>query len=89
MATLTTKELAEKLDTSPKTLRRFIRSDVKASGGTVGEDTPGKGGRYSFESSDVPTLKKSFKAWTKSQEEARAARLAKAQEAEAEVEETV
>ena len=80
--TLTTKEVAEALDTTPKTLRRFIRSDVKSQGGEVGVDTPGKGKRYAFEKGDVPKMLKQFAKWQKAQAEAAAARRAKAAEAE-------
>jgi hypothetical protein len=38
-------------------------------GGTVGEDTPGKGGRYSFEAKDYRGLKKSFEAWSAAKSE--------------------
>lgn len=79
--TLTTKEVAEKLETTTRTLRKFVRSEVKEAGGKIGEDTPGKGGRYSFEAKEVAGMKKRFRAWSKSQAEARAARLAKEAEA--------
>ena len=69
---LTTKDLAEDFGVSTKTLRRFLRSQVVASGGTVGEDTPGKGKRYSFEKTEVPKIRKDFKAWSKKQAEKKA-----------------
>ena len=64
MATLTTKEAAEKLGTEPRTLRKFLRSETVENGGTVGEDTPGKGGRYSLEAKEFRSLKKRFDAWS-------------------------
>lgn len=63
MATLTAKEVAEKLETDARTFRKFVRSEVKAAGGEVGVDTPGKGKRYSFESKEISGLKKRFSAW--------------------------
>lgn len=63
-ATLTVKEVAEQLGTDPRTLRKFLRSEVKEAGGQIGEDTPGKGGRYSIESRSVKGLAKRFGAWT-------------------------
>lgn len=56
MATkLTTMELAEKLDTDPKRLRRFLRAEGLG---------VSKGSRYAIEASRVRTLKKRFDAWT-------------------------
>lgn len=63
MATLTAKEVAERLETDARTFRKFVRSEVKANGGEVGVDTPGKGKRYSFESKEISGLKKRFAAW--------------------------
>lgn len=74
MTTLNTKEVAERLDTTPKTLRRFLRSEAQAAGGTVGEDTPGKGKRYSFESKEVSKLQKRFQQWRDAQAKAAEAR---------------
>jgi predicted transcriptional regulator len=64
MATLTTKEIAEKIGTEPRTLRKFLRSEAVESGGKVGEDTPGKGGRYSIEAKEFRGLQKRFEAWS-------------------------
>lgn len=80
MATLSAKEAAAKLDTTPKTLRKFMRSEVKANGGAVGIDTPGKGGRWAIEAKSIAPMKKRFAAWQKAQAEANAARLAAAAE---------
>lgn len=56
-AALTTTEVADELDTDPKTLRKFLRSHLPK------ETLPGQGKRYSFTTKDVPGLKKAFAAW--------------------------
>jgi hypothetical protein len=63
MATITAKELANRLDTDPRTVRKFLRDNAKAQGGEVGKDTPGKGKRYAIEAREVASLKKGFAAW--------------------------
>lgn len=60
MATIiTTTELATRLETDPKTLRRFFRSG----------DSPvkpvGQGNRYSITLGDVRRIKKAFDNWHK------------------------
>ena len=62
-ATLSTKEVAEQLGTDARTLRKFLRHETTEAGGTIGEDTPGKGGRYSLEARSVKGLQKRFDAW--------------------------
>jgi predicted transcriptional regulator len=81
MADLNTKEVARELGTDPKTLRRFIRAHVKSQGGTVGEDTPGQGGRYSFDEEDVPKMGELFEEWLAK----KAAKVTKVEEAEEEI----
>ena len=55
--TLTTAELAERLETEPKRLRRFLRSE----GSPI---TPvGKGNRYLVEAREFRSLKKAFVNW--------------------------
>lgn len=54
---LTTRQVAEKLDTDPRVLRRFLRSE------TSGRDKVGKGKRYEFSAPQIPALKKKFAAW--------------------------
>jgi deoxyribodipyrimidine photolyase-like uncharacterized protein len=81
MADLNTKQVAKACGTDPKTLRRFLRSTVKAAGGTVGEDTPGQGGRYSFDEDEVETIKVGFEAWLA----AKSQKTAKVEEAEEEI----
>lgn len=56
---ITPKELAEKLDTDPRTLRKFLRSNARKNG----IETPGKGSRWEIDSKTVPTLRKGFKVW--------------------------
>lgn len=62
--TLTVKEVAEKLGTEARTLRKFLRQEVTDAGGKIGEDTPGKGGRYQLEARSFASLQKRFKAWS-------------------------
>lgn len=82
--TLSVKEVADKLDTDPRTLRKFLRKEVKDAGGTIGEDTPGKGGRYAIEAKAVAGIRKRFAAFQVAEAEARAERAArKAEEAAA------
>jgi predicted transcriptional regulator len=58
-ATLSAKELAEKLGTDGRTVRKFLRSDAKKHG----TETPGKGGRYQIKAGQVKSLQKRFDAW--------------------------
>lgn len=52
--TLTTAQVADKLKTDPRTLRRFLRSS---------EQGVGTGKRYEFDTKSVTALKKRFDAW--------------------------
>lgn len=63
--TLTTAQVAEALETNPRTLRKFLRADAKAQGTT--DALPGKGSRYSIEKRQVAPLKKRFTAWVEAQ----------------------
>ena len=65
MAQFTTAQVAEKFDTTPRTLRKFLRSDAKAQGNA--DDLPGKGSRYAIEGKDLAGLKKRFTAWVEAQ----------------------
>lgn len=56
--TLTTKTVAERLGTDPKTLRSFLRASTDYEG-------VGSGSRYSFTNKDVSTLKTRFAKWEK------------------------
>jgi hypothetical protein len=64
MATfLSAKDVASALDVDAKTFRRFVRSYVKKNGGTVGQDTPGRGGRYAFDEGEMDAIRDAFIAW--------------------------
>lgn len=67
-STLTIKEIAQKWDTTPRTLRKYMRSAAKAQGGVIGEDTPGKGGRYAIEAKSLRSMRKGFDAWMRANE---------------------
>lgn len=54
MAQITVTELAEQLETSPRTARKFLRSI------TPKEEQPGKGSRWHIEKRDVRGLVKKF-----------------------------
>lgn len=53
---LSTREAAEYLQTTPKTLRQFLRADDTF-------EAVGSGSRYGIEQHDLPRLKKRFDAW--------------------------
>lgn len=76
MATFTTAEVAEKFDTTPRTLRKFLRADARANG--AGDTLPGKGSRYAIEGKALAPLKKRFAAWKVEQAELAAKRAAEA-----------
>lgn len=63
----TTTTLAAEFDTTPRTLRKFLRS---------ADMGVGKGARYSLPTAkrEVASLRKKFNAWTEAQDEARKAR---------------
>ena len=63
--TLTPKDLAEKLSTDSKTVRRFLRK-------AHGDDAPGQGGRWAIQAAQVAKLRKEFETWQKAEEERRA-----------------
>lgn len=83
MAQFTTAQVAEKFGTTPRTLRKFLRSDARAN--DRADALPGKGSRYAIEGKDLPSLKKRFNAWKVEEAKAKAARAAEAA-AQAEVE---
>lgn len=88
MTTFTTRTIAEKLlgedaveanaKAATREVRKFLRADTVAAGGTVGIDTPGKGGRYTLElkAPEVKAMAKRFAAWQVAEAEAKAARAA-------------
>lgn len=57
MATiLNAKDIAARLDTDTRTLRKFLRFDSKI-------DSVGKGGRYAIEAKEMRSLTTRFNAW--------------------------
>jgi hypothetical protein len=71
--TLTTAELAEEFNTTPRTLRKFLRADAR--GRNAADSLPGKGGRYTIERRAVKGLKGRFAKW-QADEAARRAEIA-------------
>lgn len=67
MAAMTTTELAAELDTTPRTLRKFLRSDAS------GIEGVGKGSRYSIEKKSLRGLTKRFNDWQAANEAKKAA----------------
>lgn len=65
MAQFTTAQVAEKFETTPRTLRKFLRADAKAQG--TADSLPGKGARYGIEGKSLAPLKKRFTAWSEAQ----------------------
>lgn len=76
MSTITTAELATELDTTPRTLRKFLRSDARSQG--KGDTLPGKGSRYAIERKAVKGLASRFSKWQAAEAAAKAERAAKA-----------
>lgn len=67
MKQFSAKDAAVELGTDGKTLRRFLRQDATYR-------NAGAGGRYTFTTADMPTLRARFNAWAKP----RTTRVAKA-----------
>lgn len=84
MTAFTTAEVAEKFETTPRTLRKFLRADARNR--DVADTLPGKGSRYAIEGKSLKGLKSRFIAW-KAEEAAKAAERAQelANQAKAEV----
>lgn len=78
MTAYTTAEVAEKLETTPRTLRKFLRADAKERGTT--DALPGKGSRYSIGGKEIAPLKKRFAKWQAAEAQARKERAEKAAE---------
>src|SRR5438128_1248842 len=72
--TIATKAAAEACDTTPRTLRIFLRASKDY-------EAVGSGGRYAFTEDDLPDLKTRFAAWLAEREAAQAAREKAAAEA--------
>ena len=91
MAQFTTAEVAAKFDTTPRTLRKFLRADARNA--DAADTLPGKGSRYAIEGKALKAMQGRFNRWTAAEAQARADRAAKAAEAaataaEGEVDET-
>jgi hypothetical protein len=67
MAELNTQEVAKKLGTDAKTLRRFLRATQQG---------VGPGGRYAIDAKRIPTLKKQFTTWQNADAERKAKHIA-------------
>jgi hypothetical protein len=63
MAVLTTAQVAEKLGTDARTLRKFLRSDA------CKVESVGKGSRYQIEAKQVQQLRSQFTKWGAAQDE--------------------
>lgn len=63
MANVSAKDVAEHIGVSPKAFRRFMRAYVTSKGGSVGQDTPGRGGRYSFDEGALDNIALAYRAW--------------------------
>ncbi len=70
---LTTAQAAEKLETTPRTLRKFLRSI------TPKDQQPGKGSRWELDAKKVQGMRKRFNEW-KAAQEAKAAEATEASE---------
>lgn len=73
-ATLTTREVADKVGTDPKTLRMFLRASNDY-------EAVGSGSRYSFTAKDVAPMKAKFTKWAAEREVAKKARRDEAESA--------
>lgn len=76
MAHFTTAEVAAKFDTTPRTLRKFLRADAKAKGNT--DALPGKGSRYAIEGKALKSMQSRFTKWQADEAKARAERAEQA-----------
>ena len=54
--TLTINEVSERINVAPRTIRKVLRANF--------DETPGRGGRYSINESDIPALAEMVKAYT-------------------------
>ena len=76
--TMTPKEISLEWGTDAKTLRKFLRADIRAKGG----ENPGKGQRWAIDARSLKSLQKRFDAWN----EAKAAKAAQSTESPDEAE---
>lgn len=75
---MTPKEISLEWGTDAKTLRKFLRADIRAKGG----ENPGKGQRWAIDARSLKSLQKRFDAWN----EAKAAKAAQSTESPDEAE---
>jgi hypothetical protein len=61
MANVSAKEIAAEIGVPEKTFRRFVREYMRAKG--LGDNLPGRGGRYVFDSDNVNTIAAQYLAW--------------------------
>lgn len=54
--TLTINEVSERINVSPRTIRKVLRANF--------DETPGRGGRYAIAESDIPALTAMVNAYT-------------------------
>lgn len=73
MAQFTTAEVASKFGTTPRTLRKFLRSNARSTG--TADSLPGKGSRYALEGKALKGLQSQFAKW-EAAEKAKRAELA-------------
>lgn len=78
---LSAKEVAIRLDTDARTLRKFLREITDA------DEQPGQGGRWLFEKSEIKELKKKFAGWHSSQAAPKSKRSKSKAVAEVEIDE--
>lgn len=62
MTTLNTAQAAEKLETTPRELRKFLRSVTEK------DSQPGKGSRWTLEAREVNKMRKQFNEWKAARE---------------------
>lgn len=67
MTMMTTTELAAELDTTPRTLRKFLRDDFAARDAA----TPGKGARYAIPRRELRSLRPRFAQWVEARDAAK------------------
>ena len=56
MATLTINEVGERINVSPRTIRKVLRANF--------DETPGRGGRYAIDEKDIPALESMIAAYS-------------------------
>lgn len=73
MATMNTTEVAAEFDTTPRNLRKFLRSDAGKN------ETVGKGARWNIEKKELRSLRTRFAKWEKANAEKVAEKVADAE----------